>query len=478
MAGPWQRLEESIGGRKKSGTQQAEQRQLDNSDAAFNETSGVLGQMKSADDAYKANLEGLASNYKQTRDSNISRYTGAERSNNTTYQTARNTSMANQLAGDKAATDRYRAARNPVYEKYQTQLQGFSDEAAKQASDATTTYKNNIQPRLQDIMSTAQSEAGGAMSLKDAGDPNNSVNRAWRDMYESQAQGVGKQALADVGVMNSLGAQATANQLGGMGGAIGTNQLLALQGQNMGQSGQAYARAQQQMQGLRDQGLEVGRQESSNQYNRGQAAKDRYAGSVRDFSDADAGYQDRQTGYRQERGGYADRGFEIGRQRTGEDYDIDQNRVGLEADLSRGAAKDDLDLGRRQSGLEFDLGDRAAQENMGLSTGLAGVSHQLGSDQSGRDIANINTRYGKQSAVDQARAGMGYAQQAGGSGLLAGLAGAGAKMYAASGDGGGGAEGGTGAAAAAPAAGNYNTGQRWGNYTDQDLKRSNKAGAR
>jgi hypothetical protein len=308
------------------------------------------------------------------------------------YRARRNEGMGDQLRNDKAATDKYRLARNPVYEKYQTQLTDLSTKAGDQAKDATKTYDNQIQPRLLSIMNQAQTESGGAMSLKDAGDPNNSVNQAWRGMYEQQAQGVGKRALADVGVMNSLGAQATANQLGGMGGAVSTNAMLALQGQNMGQSGQAYARAQQQMQGLRDQVLEVGRQESNSQYNRGQAAKDRYTGSVRDFAGADADYQDRMAGYRGEQGGYSDKSFGAGKDLASDDFGIDRDRTSLEADITRTQATDDFGINKELNRENFDMGDRRSTEDYGIFSGLCGIRHGLSGYQASREISNINQK--------------------------------------------------------------------------------------
>ena len=429
------KAEETFGGRTTQAEKDAINRQIAAGDEAYTGTKAELDKLKGADDTFYKESEGAAGKYKDERNNVFNTFSHDQNKAAWGYQDSRNKSMSKQLEGDAAATNKYREARNPVYEKYQGQLKGLSDAAASQASDATQTYKNNIQPRLQDIMSQAQTESGGAMSLKDAGDPNNSVNQAWRGMYEKQAQGVGKQALADVGVMNSLGSQATANQLGGMGGAIGTNQMLALQGQNMGQSGQAYARAQQQMQGLREQGLETGRQESSNQYNRGQAAKDRYTGSVRDYAGADADFQDRMSGYRGEQAGYGERGFGAGKELVQDDYGIDQDRVGLEAGLSRTAASEDYGISKERNKEDFDLGDRRATENHGLSTGLSGLKHGLSGDQAGREISNINQRASTKSGIAANQAGVEQQKRIMGPQILAGVAGAGMKAYGAKGGG-------------------------------------------
>lgn len=464
--------EETFGGKESQKTKENVQKQVDAAGEAYTGTKAELDKLKGADDKYIGESEKNSQFYKDTRNNVFNTFSHNQNQAAGSYKDARNKSMSNQLAGDSEATKKYRAARNPVYEKYQEKLGKLSDAATTQATDATATYKNNIQPRLQDIMSQAQTESGGAMSLKDAGDPNNSVNQAWRGMYEKQAQGVGKQALADVGIMNSLGAQATANQLGGMGGAIGTNQMLALQGQNMGQSGQAYARAQQQMQALRDQGLETGRQESSNQYNRGQAAKDRYTSSVRDFAGADSDYQDRMSGYRGEQAGYSEKGFGAGKALAEDDLGIDRDRVGLEAGLSRTAANEDFDIAKTRNKEDFDLGDRRATEDFSIDSGLSGMRHGLSGNQSSREISNINQRASTISGIAANQAGVGQQQQIMGPQILGGLAGAGVKAAATMGSG---SSSGTKAAAAAPApeAGMYDGGD-----DEQMYRYSSKPGPR
>ena len=529
------RAEYMVGGKKKQSTKDAEQEQIDIGKKSSEEVGGVFDKMKESDDEYLRSQTGATDTYKNTRNQNMDTYSKTDEADTGTYRTARDAANKTQIEGtdkagntyktardaattkqlgavskagddykgsrnaantkqleqDAAATKTYRDTRNPLYEKYQKQLTGLSDAASSQASDATKTYQNNIQPRLQNIMSDAETQAGSAMSLADAGDPNNKVNKSWQDLYESKAQGVNKQALQNVGVMNALGSQATANQLGNMGGALSTNAMLALQGQNMAQSGQAFARSQQQMQALREQGLDVGRQESAAQYERGQGAKDRYAGSVRDFAQGDADYQDRMADYRRETGGYQDKGFATGKELVQDDYGIDKDRSVLEGGMSRDAAAEDFSIGKDYAGLEgglsrgaagenfdidkdqvglaanlsrgaasenlsqnqvrnqklYDFGDRRGTEDMGIASGLAGAKHGMAADDAGRRISNINQKYSIPAQVAQTQAGVGYQQQAAGPQILAGLAGAGAQMYGASQAGGGG--GGTRAAAGA-----------------------------
>jgi hypothetical protein len=254
--------------------------------------------------------------------------------------------------GVRDAVDTYKVNRAPIHNNRVNDIEKYKGQAETQAKDARETYTNTIQPHLKGIMETAKTEADSAMTLKDAGDPNNSVQTAVRGMYEQQAQGVGKQGLADAGVLAALGAQATAGQMGGV--PMTGGQMQALQGQNMAQSGMAYSRAQQQMQRLREQGIESGFRESSNQYDRGQKAKDRYSNSVNDFEMADNRHQDRQTGYRNEQNGY-----------SGERYGMDMGK---------------------------------AQEDMGLSTGLAGMDRDLAHSRENREIGLANDYYGTKQA--------------------------------------------------------------------------------
>jgi hypothetical protein len=216
-------------------------------------------------------------------------------------QTGENRGVLDQLT---RLEDSYKAAKDQEVAKYLDEVRNLKSQAQQQATDAQQTYSNDIQPRYKGIMEDAQREAGMAMSLNEAGDPNNRIHQAVRNMYGQQAQNVGRQGLADVGVLNALGAQATAGQMG-VGGPMTGSQLQLLQAGNMQQSGAAYARAQQQMERLRQQGIERGFQESNLQYERGQRAKDRYSGSVGQYEGAMDRNIGRQRGFRGEIGGYA-----------------------------------------------------------------------------------------------------------------------------------------------------------------------------
>ncbi len=222
----------------------------------------------------------------------------------------------NQMEGISA----YQTGRDASGKTWQDEADALQKETKSQATDAKSTYTNTVQPRLKGIMERAGTESDSAMTLADAGNPNNSVVQGVRGVYDTeggrqrgeynnegarmrgaydaegdnavraynqegaerrgqytdegaqrrgayndegasqqgiyntQAQGVGKQGLADTGVLAALGAQATSQQFG-QGGPMTGNQLASLQGQNMSQAGAAYAKAQQRMADLQQQGI-------------------------------------------------------------------------------------------------------------------------------------------------------------------------------------------------------------------------------
>ena len=188
-------------------------------------------------------------------------------------------------------------------QEYQGKVDKLASQAEGQASDAKQTYTNTIEPAFKNSMEDAQTNAADAMSLKDAGDMNNSTQQGVRDFYEKQAVGQGKQGLADVGVLQSMGAQANAAQMGS-GAPMTGSQMQLMNAQNMSQSGQAFANTQRRVQNLRDQGVQQGISMSNQQYDRGEAARDRRTSAARDYEGVGARMRDEQTGYRGEAQGY------------------------------------------------------------------------------------------------------------------------------------------------------------------------------
>lgn len=208
------------------------------------------------------------------------------------------------LAEMSKADSSYSQEMAAASKEYQKNIDRLGDASREQGKSAEATYSNDIQPRLKGVMEDAQKQAGMAMSLEEAGDPNNKIQQSVRDLYDQQAKGVRKQGLQDVGVLSALGAQATAGQMGA-GGPMTGSQMQLLSANNQAQGGQAYARTQKQMQDLRNQGLERGFSESAAQYQRGEGARDRYQGSIAGYEGGMDRNISRQAGFRGEQAGYA-----------------------------------------------------------------------------------------------------------------------------------------------------------------------------
>lgn len=260
--------------------------------------------------------------------------------------------------------------------KYQGQLAGYGkdyladldkvkNDMQTQVKDARAVYSNDIQPRMKNIMEDAQQQAGQAMSLKDAGDVNNSVQRGVRGLYDQYAQGIQNQSMADFGVMSALGAQATQNTMGAAGPMTGAQMQLINAG-NQANAGIAYQNAQKRIQGLKEQGIARGFDESSKQYDRGVGARDRYANSVGNYEAMMDRNNQREQGYRdQELGMDSDR-FGVQRGLARENLDIEQ---GIR---NRDLAQIGMEYGNRQGMIANQI-NAADAENAGKRGILGGL---------------------------------------------------------------------------------------------------------
>ncbi len=207
--------------------------------------------------------------------------------------------------------------------RYNGQLQGLSDQASKQAGDASALYNNTILPTQKSILDDATKQAGYAMSLKDAGDPNNAVQTAYRDLYNKQGQQVRQQGQQDFGVLSALGAQAAGQQFGASGPMTAGMQG-QIYAQNQQQAGNAYAAAQQRMYGLQQQGIDTGIAQSNQVYQYGQQAKDRQSGAVGNLENSNSNYVNQQAGFRGEQGGYAGEQFGVNSGYNSDEFNMNQ----------------------------------------------------------------------------------------------------------------------------------------------------------
>ncbi len=221
----------------------------------------------------------------------------------------------------------YKAQRDPEIDRYLGRSEQLRTEASEQGKSAQSTYTNDIQPRMKANMESA-------MTLAEAGDPNNKVQTDVRAMYDKQGQAARTQGMQDFGVLSALGSQAAGQQFG-----AGTPMTAGMQGQiyaaNQGQAGNAYAKAQQRMHDLQQQGIDRGFDESSKQYDRGQNA-------TKDFIDAEGVYAQRGRDNRDELNSYDSDRFGVKMGQFGENRDMDMGFAGIGRDNSYAQGERDL----------------------------------------------------------------------------------------------------------------------------------------
>ena len=276
----------------------------------------------------------------------------------------------------------YKAKRNNSIAGYQSNLDDLENTAKSESSDAYKTYSGTTKPAMEKNISDLQGQlygnpangTRGAMTLGEAGDPNNYVQTAVRDMYENQAQRTQKSGLAASGVLGSLGAQNAATAFGSSG-PMSVGQQQALYAASQGQAGQAYARSQRQMDTLRQQGIAQGFIESDKQYNRGLDVRDRTQQGVKDLDNLENNYLGKQKGLRDERNRYAaDRmGINIGQ--AGEDRNIDEDlsktRLGVQGSrFARDQSLSNQFYGTRMAS-EKAQGDAKNAASQGMFSGLS-----------------------------------------------------------------------------------------------------------
>ncbi len=271
---------------------------------------------------------------------------------------------------------------------YKPVLQDLMNQAKAQADDSSKVYQGSIQPKLKGMLDADYKEAygengvGGAMSLSEAGDPNNKLMTSIRDNYNQQGANVQRQGLASSGVLGALGAQNAASAFGAQGSPMTVGQQQALYASSQGQAGQAFARAQQQMQNLRDQGNEQAFAQNTEQYNRGERAKGRAKDAGTQFADEEGRYQDRQSGYRAEQGkGAADMmGIDLGLAGATRDYN-DQNasiqQGNIYNDINRAQGADNQVYGNRMATEQQRLGNANAAK-AGQASMIGGITTAAG----------------------------------------------------------------------------------------------------
>lgn len=305
-------------------------------------------------------------------------------------------SIQNQIGAEQGVINTENQQGNQYYGGVQNATNDYTQSLNNNTGNYINTQTgiyNNLNPQYQQLTNNAMSNANGAETLQQAETPNNAIEQGVQGMYNTQAQGITNQGLADYGVLAALGGQATANTIGGAGQPVTGGQMQALQGANMGQASQAFGQAQNQANTLKAQGLQAGINQNNIDYGEGQQAQQTAQGAL-----AQQGNFENQNA---------------------------SNTLGAY------------------------MG--AAQGNYNANANLAGVQYgiQQGQDQS--QMGMINQTYGAQQQADISAAQAANAQQAGKLGAIGSFAGAIggglASMYSPSsytGGGGGGSGGGGG----------------------------------
>ena len=183
-----------------------------------------------------------------------------------------NTGVINNMAQANTANLGYQQGQAKNYEAGQT--------AATQQYD---TQGNANQAQVQQLQKEAQGNASQAMTIQQMENPNNSVATAVQNQYNQQGQAANAQGLADVGVLQAMGSQATGQSMQS-GQPMTGGQLAAIQGANQQQASQAMGNTQAYIQNLRTQGLQAGQQQSNFAYNAGQGAINTASGLTNQLS--------------------------------------------------------------------------------------------------------------------------------------------------------------------------------------------------
>ena len=195
---------------------------------------------------------------------------------------------------------------------YVEQLKGLSDGAKNQATGTEETYTNTITPALTGVLGKHKTNADSAMTLEQSQDPNNPMAQQVRALYDNLGQQERQRGQQDYGVLAAMGAQAAGQQFGQM--PMTSGKQGQIYGQNQAQAGNAYARAQQRMYDLQQQGVDRGFDETKHWYGEGQKSIDKYGNAAKDIQNASTAHGQTMTGLRDEQGKY---GGDIFKSQTG-----------------------------------------------------------------------------------------------------------------------------------------------------------------
>ena len=324
-------------------------------------------------------------------------------------------------------TDTYNKSLVDAGTSYQSQLGATKDALTNQANDSKAAYTNTVLPALQNVLNTDKTNAGNAMSLSDAMDPNNAVASSTRDMYNTQAQGIQNQGLADYGVLAALGGQATANTIGGSGQPILGGQMQALQSANMGQASQAFGNAQNNANNLKLQGIQAGQNQSNWAYDEGQNAIGSYGNAANNYANANNTMNSIQNNYTNQESGIDTARFNETGQQAGALYNSNSSQAGLKYGIQNQQNNNSLAQIGQQYGTQQGIYNAQAQAanaaqsaKLGALGGITGAAigyatgngNSNSSNSNGGGNSNNGGGGNMQSAMQGAQLGQGILQGA------------------------------------------------------------------
>lgn len=377
---------------------------ISGSDAKNNAADAAQGKVDAAATATAAANNGVLANMQKAGDDYTTDVAGHEANNLTAgkqiygkYTTAR----APITSSEKGANTNYATSVGNTQGQYQGAESALSAKASDQATNAEANYTNSIQPDQKNLMEQTATQAGGAMSLADLGNMNNSVQTGVRNFYNTEAQNEGQQGLASSGVLAAMGAQATANA-GGNGVPMTGSQLQLLGANNQAQAGQAYAATQQRMQALKDQGISQGISQSNNVYQAGQNAIGLAGTMAQEAQQGQSTDVNQQQNLRGEQGTYA-----------GNIANSQMTASG--ATLNATQANNNIDLGNLNQDTNFAMGqsNQVTANAIGIDNAKLQQANNIGNlqmgvnnNQGGQQMAGIAAGQGVSNAIGASQAQM------------------------------------------------------------------------
>lgn len=200
---------------------------------------------------------------------------------------------------------------------------GLSAAAEKSASS----YDSEILPALKQLMDARLKNTKGALTLEEAQDPNGKYQASVRKFYDDRGQEVSAQGRRDYGVLSALGAQAAQGQFGST--PITSGQMGQIYGANQRQAGEAYAKAQQRMFDLQQQGIDKGREDAQYWYGEGQKAYEGASTAARDYASGRSAADQSRRQYTQDLSGLSQGIYGAKQNYTDNSYNIANALSGL-----------------------------------------------------------------------------------------------------------------------------------------------------